>query len=389
MLQVKSLVDRHPMNISLYIHVPFCIKKCNYCDFYSVPYSEPLADEFVSALSEEWRIASENAGLREATVTTVFFGGGTPSILNVSQWRTLAESLIGRLNLASDAEWTIECNPDSFTEEKAGLWLSMGVTRLTFGIQSFNNGELRNLGRPHSAQQALAALASPTVARFKSVGLDLMYGLPHQTLESFRATLFTAVSAPVIRHLSTYELTICKNTPFGRRHKLPLPDEDAVVGMARLLFRTCRENGFERYEISNFARSGHKCSHNEAYWNHSFYIGLGPAAHSYVHPNRWANTSDVGRYVSRLAAGSSPIDFKETIGGEQLASEMILLRLRTTEGLDENRFAQATGREFYAGKRRQVLDDVRKRRLIEYRKPGWALTEDGMLVADAIIRDLV
>jgi len=161
--------------------------------------------------------------------------------------------------LPPDVEWTIECNPDSFTEEKAGLWLSMGVTRLTFGVQSFNNGELRDLGRPHSAQQALAALASPAVEQFKSVGLDLMYGLPHQTLESFRSTLFTAFSAPVIRHLSAYELTICKNTPFGRRHKLPLPGENAVVGMARLLFRTCRKNGFERYEISNFARSGHKC----------------------------------------------------------------------------------------------------------------------------------
>jgi oxygen-independent coproporphyrinogen-3 oxidase len=376
------------MNISIYIHTPFCVKKCGYCDFYSVPNEESLADDFISALEKEWSLVRKEMNLENPVIQTLFFGGGTPSILSIKQWETINRLLIKKLTLADDVEWTIECNPESFSAEKAELWQSMGVTRLTFGVQSLNDKELRILGRPHSAEQALLAINSPALRHFNSVGLDLMYGLPDQTLGSFEKMLNAALSAPIVRHLSAYELTICKNTPFGKARNLSLPHEETVCDMARMLFRKCREKGFERYEISNFAKPGHRCRHNEAYWDHSPYVGLGPGAHSYVHPNRWANEGDVKRYISMVNDNHRPVDFSETIDKDKLVSEMILLRLRTPGGLNEDVFRMKTGEDFYSGKRNKVLDELQQVKLIIHEKPRWMLTEDGMLLTDTIVKKL-
>jgi oxygen-independent coproporphyrinogen III oxidase len=377
------------MNLSLYIHIPFCVKKCGYCDFYSVPYDAILVDDFITALEKEWGLIKKELGIENSLIKTIFFGGGTPSIMSIKQWGTINRSLIKQLNLSDDVEWTIECNPESFSTEKAELWHSMGVTRLTFGIQSLNDDELRILGRPHSSEQALLAISSPALRQFNSIGLDLMYGLPSQTMDSFEKTLNAALSAPIVRHLSAYELTICKNTPFGKTINLRLPDEDIVCDMARLLFRKSHVSGFERYEISNFAKAGYRCRHNEAYWSHEPYIGLGPGAHSYVHPNRWANVRDVKQYFSLINQGKRAIDFEETIDKKKLLSEMILLKLRTSDGLDEEKFSAAVGEVFYSGDRKKVLDDMRNERFIIYDKPRWTLTEDGMLLTDTIIRKLI
>jgi oxygen-independent coproporphyrinogen-3 oxidase len=216
-----------------------------------------------------------------------------------------------------------------------------------------------------------------------------MYGLPDQTLGSFEKMLNAALSAPIVRHLSAYELTICKNTPFGKAKNLCLPDEDVVCNMARLLFRKCRVSGFERYEISNFAKAGNRCRHNEAYWDHSPYVGLGPGAHSYVHPKRWANTGDVKRYIALTNDGKRPLDFEETIDREKLKSEMIFLRLRTSDGLDKEKFRAAIEEEFYSGARKKVLDELLKKKFIIHNNKKWALTEDGMMIGDEIARKLL
>jgi oxygen-independent coproporphyrinogen-3 oxidase len=377
------------MNISLYIHIPFCVKKCSYCDFYSVPYTTAIAGEFISALGKEWLLVKKECGLENNRVTTIFFGGGTPSILSLEQWEFLQKSLTRHLAVADDVEWTIECNPDSFSREKAGLWNFLGATRLTIGVQSIVDEELRVLGRPHSADQALSVINDPSLAKFKSIGIDLMYGVPLQTTASFDVSLNAALLAPFVRHLSVYELTICPNTPFGTIKGLPLPCEDTVYDMAKPLLSKCRERGFERYEISNFAQPGHRCRHNEAYWNHSPYIGLGPGAHSYIHPKRWANIADVKQYIATLKSGNRAIDFEETIDNAKLLSEVIFLRLRTASGLDETSFLKMTGEDFYSGKRRAVLDTLRRESLIIYEKSRWALTEDGMMIGDAINRKLL
>jgi oxygen-independent coproporphyrinogen III oxidase len=378
-----------PKAISLYIHIPFCVRKCNYCDFYSIPFDSALADAYVKALCVEWGQSKKEYYLEHTPVQSIYFGGGTPSLLSVGQWQELKRGLIDNLTVAPDLEWTVECNPDSFTEEKALLWHSMGVTRLTIGIQSLNDDELRCIGRPHTSDEAKAVLTSSVLLKFKSIGADLMYGLPQQTVASFGRSLETVLSMDAVKHLSAYELTVAKNTPFGRQTDLPLPSEDDVCEMAKLLFAKTKAAGFERYEISNFAKKGHRVRHNQAYWDHSPYVGLGPAAHSYVHPVRWANVKNVEQYISLLNDDRQPIDFSETIDREKIIAEMIFLRLRTADGVDETAFRSAAGEEFYSGKRAAVLDEAIKTGLITHDKGQWALTEQGLFIADAMARKLV
>jgi oxygen-independent coproporphyrinogen III oxidase len=378
-----------PETISLYIHIPFCVRKCNYCDFYSVPYDTSLADAYVRALCIEWEQKKKQYCLEHTSVQSIYFGGGTPSLLSEGQWQELKRGLIDNLTVAPDLEWTVECNPDSFTEEKAALWHSMGVTRLTIGVQSLDDGELATLGRPHTARQALSVLGSPVLSVFHSTGADLMYGLPQQTVVSFGRSLEIVLSMDAVKHLSAYELAIGKNTPFGRQTDLPLPSEDDVCEMAKLLFAKTKAAGFERYEISNFAKKGHRCRHNQSYWDHSPYLGLGAAAHSFIGSKRSSNVRDVARYISGMRTSLGVEEFSEIIDQKKREAEAVLLRLRTTDGLDEDRFAAIGGTAFYGGGRCAVLDDLLKRGLMRYERPVWSLTEEGMLLCDAVIRRLV
>jgi len=380
----------HPQSLSLYIHIPFCVKKCRYCDFYSVPFQAENATRLVEALGKEWYLAKSEFSLGDAEIGTIFIGGGTPTMLPEALWESLDRNLFGTLKLSKSVEWSIECNPDSFTEDLARLWLSMGVTRLTFGIQSLDDRELEFLGRPHSAAQALTVLESPFLSRFKSIGADLMYGLPGQNVTSFTRTLNWVLSSPSVSHLSAYELTINPHTPIGRHVSIiPFPSEEAVLDMAHALYDICTEHGLQRYEISNFSRPGHRCRHNVAYWDHSPYLGLGPAAHSYINGRRFANTGDVRRYSESIGRGIRPIEFTEAIDRDNLTSEMIFLRLRTTDGLDEGDFETRTGSVFNSGLRMQVLDELTEADLMTHSGRRWSLTSAGMFVADAVARKLV
>jgi oxygen-independent coproporphyrinogen-3 oxidase len=379
-----------PESLAIYIHIPFCVRKCRYCDFYSVPYQAESATRLVSALVREWKLAEKELSLGNAEVSTIFIGGGTPTMLSAKHWEDLDRNLFKTLRISSECEWSIECNPDSFTEEMARQWLSMGVSRLTFGIQSLIDRELGFLGRPHSASHALAVLKSPILSKFKSIGADLMYGIPGQTVGSFEKSIEGVLSNPVVRHLSAYELAINPHTPIGRHvSKIPFPPEDAAMAMAQTLYAQCRASGFERYEISNFSKKGYRCRHNEAYWNHSPYVGLGPAAHSYIAPQRFANTGDLSRYVAGVEGGKRPFEFVETIGTENLISEIIFLRLRTADGLDESDFLKKTGMAFHSGARAPILDDLTKGNMIVCDQQQWRLTEQGMFVADAVAKKLV
>jgi oxygen-independent coproporphyrinogen-3 oxidase len=375
--------------LSLYIHIPFCIKKCRYCDFYSVPYNESLADDFISALIAEWHIVKQELHLDSARIATIFFGGGTPSVLSIKQWDRIHKEIIAALNIAPNLEWTIECNPDSFTNSHAHAWLSMGVTRLTFGIQSLSDRELALCGRPHNAAQARDILSRPILDKFDSIGADLMYGLPGQTLSSFEDSINDVCRNSAIQHLSAYELTIAKNTCFGRHPSLlPLPTEDMVCDMAALLFAKNKAHGFHRYEISNFAKHGHECNHNKVYWNHLPYIGLGPSAHSYFGNQRFANTKHLDTYLSKIKSSTRPIDFWEQIDSDKLMAEILFLRLRTTEGLDETDFFSKTNEQFYGNKRKLILDDLQNIKFIVHDNSKWILTNAGMFLADGIAKQL-
>jgi oxygen-independent coproporphyrinogen-3 oxidase len=323
-------------------------------------------------------------------IQTIYFGGGTPSLLSPRQFTSLCSKLKNSLDLADNLEWTVECNPDSFSGEKAENFLKQGVNRLSFGIQSLNNRELKVLGRRHTAEKSRDVLTTSSLSGFQSIGADLMFGIPLQTKQSFERSLMEVLSSPYIKHLSLYELTINENTPFGRhQRKLPLPDDDLVGEMAELSLETARSRGFEQYEVSNYSLPSFRSRHNEAYWDHQDYIGLGASAHSYIHPLRWSNISDTSAYIDNCFSGKATCDFSETIDGVKLAHEILFLGLRRQSGINEELFKQKTGKPFYSSERKTKLDLFLKEGFLIHEYPWWRPTDKGMLFADTLARDLI
>jgi oxygen-independent coproporphyrinogen-3 oxidase len=378
------------MNCSLYIHIPFCARKCRYCDFSSRPYGREAADRFIGALRVDWERAADRLGLADARFDTVFIGGGTPSTLSIDQWDRLHRELFEPMGLDRAREWTVECNPESFSRDKARQWRASGVTRLSLGVQSLDDRELRLLGRPHDSRTARALLSDPLLESFQSVNVDIMYGIPGQSPASLRATMRDALAYPAVRHLSCYELTIAANTPFYRhRALLPLPDEHTLESLQCIIEDETRRRGFEHYEISNYARAGHRCRHNLAYWMHQPYLGLGPAAHSFVHMRRFAAPADLEAWHNELRCGEPPFAHAEHIAGRTLAHELIFLRLRLSDGLDELEFARMTGESFYNQRRTPALDALLAHDMIRRDGRRWILTRRGFLAADGVARMLL
>jgi oxygen-independent coproporphyrinogen-3 oxidase len=376
--------------LSLYVHIPFCAKKCRYCDFNSIAGNDRLIDRFIDALAREWDLAQTAYNLRDASFSTLFFGGGTPSLFSLGQWQKINDRLISRLRFSPDYEWSVECNPESFSAEKARAWKESGVNRLTFGIQSFNDRELRVLGRIHNARKAMDVLSSLVLSRFASIGVDLMYGLPGQTLGSLKQSLDFVFTQTPVDHLSAYELTLSDATALGRHKKLlPLPSDDDIVEMNNIIVTRAAKHDFTRYEISNYAKPGKQCRHNHAYWRHGPYLGLGPSAHSYLPPMRFSNVKDLQTYCATLEKGDLPKNFIETIDRETLAREMIFLGLRTSPGIDEEKYLLHTGDVFNSGERKRLLTGFLQQERMTYCKPFWSLTRQGMLFADGIARELI
>jgi oxygen-independent coproporphyrinogen-3 oxidase len=269
------------------------------------------------------------------------------------------------------------------------MWLASGVNRLTIGIQTLDNRMLRFLGRPHTCEQAIALLESPPLKQFSSVGIDIIYGLPGQTTASLEQSLQQLLRYNIITHISAYELTLSGKTPLGRHKKLlPRPGENALADMQLLLHEMLSHNGFEHYEVSNYAKVGFRCRHNMACWAHKPYIGLGPSAHSFMPPMRYANCADTAAYITRLSKNEPAADFQERLSQQQFASEMIMLALRTADGLDENRFEQACGEAFCTEQRKRALDAFVEKGFLVYEPPVWKPTAQGLLRADALAREL-
>jgi oxygen-independent coproporphyrinogen-3 oxidase len=376
--------------LSLYLHIPFCAKKCRYCDFYSIPYDTVLAEHYLTALTKEIDLVKKTYRLDGSTpVQTVFIGGGTPTVLTVDQLGRLCSLLRTLFTLAPGYEWTVECNPESFTREKALVLLDAGVTRLSFGFQSLDDRELSFLGRIHTADQCRRILEEPLLARFSSIGIDLMYGLPGQTIGSLERSLRPAFHSPGIKHISAYELTIAEKTPFGRhRSMLPLPSDETMSLMTGRLWDLLETHGFMQYEVSNFAKPGHECHHNCAYWNHGPYLGLGCAAHSFLPPERTANVWDVNRYCALVNDGRLPREFTELLDVGKLGTETIFLGLRTVQGINETDFLRKCGVSLFDFVNKKKFDILVKRGLLTYEKPFWKPSRSGLLMADAIAREI-
>jgi len=325
----------------LYIHVPFCSSVCPYCDF------------AVTIAGTERRAAWADGVVREAAMhadcglefDTVYFGGGTPSSLGTRDLADILAGLRERLVIRDDACVHLEINPEDATREKLACWHELGVRFVSLGVQSFDDGALGFLGRRHSAARAIEAAGALVEAGFETVSIDLIYGLPGQTVETWSNQLKFAVALG-IHHLSCYQLTIHEGTVFGhrlgRREISELADEEQADFFI-LTHQTLAAAGFPGYEVSNFARDGHRSPHNPKYWDHTPYLGLGPSAHSWADGRRWWNVRKLRLWQRRVDSDRLPTDGHERPTARQLALEALMLGLRTTDGVDLVRVRELFG----------------------------------------------
>lgn len=317
---------------ALYIHVPFCEHKCIYCDFYSIT-DRSLSTAYVTALRQEWSWYKHNPPFGGFVFSTLYFGGGTPSLLSVRE----LETIINDLPLQADAEITLEANPGTVSPAYLQELRRIGVNRLSIGIQSFVDQELKTLSRIHDAAQAEQAIVQARQAGFDNLALDFIFAIPSQTPATLARSLHKAISfAP--EHLSCYSLTVEKETPLaaavagGELHTLEEEEEAALLIQSKTILESA---GYEQYEISNYARPGRRSRHNQSYWDGTPYLGLGPSAHSYDGRRRWWNGRDVAGYITAWQAGQAAPAGSETITSSEKQTELIMLGLRRLEGITE------------------------------------------------------
>lgn len=360
--------------LGLYIHVPFCGKKCGYCDFYSVCYTKKTADSYVNAVLRNLRHYSD----KTRTTDTVYFGGGTPSLLTAAQLEEIISSIKNFFLLADNAEITLETNPNTVTSEKLSELRKTGINRLSFGVQSLADNELMLLGRTHSAERAVKAVNDAYNAGFRNISCDLMLGIPGQTRESLEYSINRLADLP-IQHISAYILKIEEGTPFSSGSiKELLPDEDETAALYLEMVRLLENHGFMQYEVSNFAKHDFESRHNCRYWNCLDYIGIGPSAHSCCKGKRFAaerNLSDFieSRIQNTIVTDEAPCGFEER--------SMLALRLK--KGLD---LTQTGSHRTDIEKK---IPGLIKAGYARYDGRFLSLTPEGFLVSNSIIEHLV
>jgi oxygen-independent coproporphyrinogen-3 oxidase len=374
----------------IYIHIPFCLRKCPYCDFYSLT-DLTLRQSFVQSLLQEMALVNSQNALSD----TLYFGGGTPSVLTPQQIEALMQRARNLFTLTPDAEITMEVNPGTVTQDYLNFMRQIGINRINIGVQSFSRDTLEFLGRIHSPEHATQAIQYARKAGFDNIGLDLIFGIPGQDASSWQDDLKRAlVLAP--EHLSCYILSFEKGTPLDQMRKtntFKVPPEQHIADLFRITQQVLNDAGYEQYEISNYAKintSGKtwRSRHNRKYWSFAPYTGLGPAAHSYAAPVRYWNVRDVGLYTAALAQGRLPIEEKEKTTTEQQITEAIYLGLRTSDGIDTAHFKKSFQMDF----KKQYEDTLKalcEENLVIVENDRCALTAEGMLFHDGIVSRLI
>lgn len=369
----------------IYLHIPFCKQACTYCNFHFTT-SLRYKDDLVKALARE--AEAETNYLGGETVHTVYFGGGTPSLLAIVDLELLISALRKNHPVAQDAEITLEANPDDVTKEKVKEWKRIGINRLSIGIQSFFEEELRWMNRAHNAAQAKACIENSYEAGIDNLSIDLIYGSPLLTDEMWEKNVKTAVDYN-IKHLSCYALTVEEKTPLHKNialHKTVDVDSDGQARQFLQLMQWLRNAGYEHYEVSNFAKPGFCSQHNSSYWKGTPYLGLGPSAHSFNGKERRWNIANNTVYIKSVNEGK-PAREVEVLTPAQQLNETIMISLRTMEGIDLKRIEQ----DFGERERKRIEKDLVKyinAGLIRMIKQHAQLTDEGMLRADGIAADL-
>ena len=378
---------------SLYLHIPFCEHKCIYCDFYSIAPSESgeahpsQIDGFLSALETEIRMRAEDSRFHE-TIETIFFGGGTPSLLQPSEIEKILNLLASRFPIHTDAEITLETNPGTVDRQKLQAFRSAGINRISMGIQSFHDDDLKFLTRIHTASGGKQCVHDAYAAGFKNVSFDLIFSLPDQSLQQWKSNLDQAIELQPA-HISCYSLIIEPGTPLftmvQSKQVTPIDSErDAELYEWTIDFLT--SHGFEQYEVSNFTKPGFKCRHNINYWNHSNYLGFGPSAHSFWTHERWWNVSNIAVYIENLQNHCLPLSGGEHLSEPTLMEEAIFLGLRS-EGIDLEEFHLRFARDL-SKENSSIISDLIQKGLAQTDDGRLRLTAKGYLVCDEICQSL-
>ncbi len=375
-------MNHHPLG--LYLHIPFCKSKCPYCDFCSYPRPEAnTVDAYVTELTR--RMVAWGETCRGCTIDTVYLGGGTPTLLSVPQADRLLTAVHKNFVIAPAAEVTLECNPATADRDALAAWHALGVNRLSMGAQSAQATELKALGRLHTWDDVCRTIEDARAVGMDNINVDFMIGVPHQTRASLTDTLTRAVAlAP--DHLSAYCLQLEDGTPFARRGAtaLALPDDDEVAARYELAASLLRNAGYEHYEISNFAREGRRSCHNTHTWQAREYLGLGVAAHSYLHGERFGNSRDLEAFLR----GEDIAAERHSLTPDEMADEAVMLGLRLREGVDEAAFEKRFGVNFE--QRYGVACAPFVARGLMIRSAGrTAFSEAGWLVSNAILAELL
>ncbi|MBQ0055241.1 MAG: radical SAM family heme chaperone HemW [Synergistaceae bacterium] len=365
--------------LSVYLHIPFCERKCPYCAFISYARGNGAKDLYLGRLADE--LAFWRSKLGGISARTLYIGGGTPSCLSLSQWETLSEIIERNMDLSACTEFTVEANPNSLTKDLLSFWKSAGVSRVSLGVQSLDDEELQFLGRLHDSKRALEAVENAVEAGF-SVNADFMFGIPGQMLSKWKSTLETAVKLG-LSHVSLYQLTIEEGTPFASRG-FELPE-----GYGQYLFAQeyLPERGYVQYEVANFALSGKESRHNLNYWRGGDYLGAGISASGYLDGVRCTNESGFEEYCALVAEKGNAVVFREKLEPDAGAREASVLQLRMTEGIDRAKYRAKYGEaaEKYV---LSVLENF-PCELYSVTPERIALTQAGMRVANRIWTELV
>jgi oxygen-independent coproporphyrinogen-3 oxidase len=377
------------MNTGLYIHIPFCHSKCNYCSFVSWPIDESQVQMYCRAVVRELEACRRDCAT-DNRVDTIYFGGGTPSLLPAGHIAAILDACRKLFDVAAECEVSLEANPGTLAAEELRLYRTAGINRISVGAQSFSDTELGAIGRIHTTSQVIETFSLLRECGFENLNLDLILGLPEQTERQWMSNLECTVALNP-SHVSIYMLELDPKTPLYHtviQAKARVPDEDSVAEWYLQTIDFMDDRGYPQYEISNFARPGCECRHNLKYWLREPVLGLGVAGHSYDGISRYANVSNLGSYLDAVAEGRSPIEWRERLSVTRNLEETVFLGLRLNRGLDWDRVRQLYGTDQLAGCE-ATLKDMEEMGLLEWQGCVVRLTRRGMLLSNEVFQKFV
>jgi len=367
--------------LGIYVHIPFCKKKCNYCDFYSIKWNKEIEERYINSLIKE--IRSYNG--MKYIVDTIFFGGGTPTITKPENIDILIKEVKNIFCVDENSEITIEANPNTLTCENLALYKKAGVNRLSIGIQSLNDEILKNIGRLHNSDEAIQAIKRSKELGFDNINADVMFNIPSQTIKDIEDTV-TKIKDEDVKHISFYSLKLEKGTPMyvmEKEHKVIMPEENTEREMYYRGREIMENNQLLQYEISNFAKKGFECKHNLKYWNQEEYIGLGPSSHSFLNNERYSNPSDINIYCNDAEKNIFNRTVQEILDDKALEFEYIMLKLRLTDGMELNEFNQKFNTNFNDKYSKQLIF-LKQNKLVVFIENNIKLTQLGMDVSNYV-----